>query len=209
VTVEVAPDKTGQPRLGVVIEMKIGNRVMLRQTVPPDEARTLAVIGGGKIPAEAQRALRNIADRADQVRSEILKRGESCSVVPPKITGPKALSYWVTRHAPFIRAYYRSARECGRPEDAVVWVEPDTESLDDPPSAGSIRSLHDLRAAAESDPVLTRWLDNPPRPGHFYVMAHCASGRLKGLGLKQMPVPTPDEDLPPVTTRGVTPSERN
>jgi hypothetical protein len=96
------------------------------------------------------------------------------------------------------RAAYRDGLAAGYPPDVVVMATPRTESIEDPPVGWDILRRDEARALLTRHPPACRVdLDAPPPPGHFYVVASRAAGRLKGTFVGLIPVPGPDEELPP------------
>jgi hypothetical protein len=107
--------------------------------------------------------------------------------------GPYALEEWVWRFRAAFRSAYR--HHPGK----VIWAMPRTESLKDPPLGFDIvtreeahQRLKSLRAFRDGT-----GLEGPPRGGMFYVVASRAEGRFRGTFIGMLPVPGPDESLPP------------
>jgi hypothetical protein len=87
----------------------------------------------------------------------------------------------------------------------VVWVHPETQSLDDPPTKAGLKLLPDARATVNRIPEMGGALDRPIDPGHFSFVASCEWGRFEGTVVSMLPIPAPDEDLPDTfTLTGVT-----
>jgi hypothetical protein len=195
VAVGIVPHRPNHSYIGVMIETGPEKKPTSQTVIAPDEARTLAE--KEENPHIAQ-CLRRIADfiEKESRREPFLAKGTL--IIPPKITGPEALNYWAERHHARIQSVYRTAVQNGSSADSVVWVMPTTDSLDDPPLAAELCRLNDARDRVERIPTMEPGsLDDPPRPGYFYVVASREAGRFKGTIVAMLPIPGPDEVLPP------------
>jgi hypothetical protein len=68
------------------------------------------------------------------------------------------------------------------------------ESLDDPPTGGQLCPRHMARRSVRRAYPESEWiLDDPPNPGHFYLLATREAGRFNGTVIMMLPISGPDD----------------
>ena len=109
--------------------------------------------------------------------------------------GPEGLREWVLNFPAHWKAAYRSARKLGRPADIVLFSTPHNDRTNTPPQGFSAMTRAEVSRIL---PSLAASLLDPAPNGACLIVASKRFGRLQGSFVAMVPIPTDDEDLPPV-----------